>query len=56
MSKNKFGANTLTAPHKYVLLSTEGKAKKSHAHRYERRKVRECLRHSDETGEELSFA
>jgi hypothetical protein len=55
MSKNKFGTNVLTSPHKYVLQSTEGKAKKSHAHRYERRRIREYLKHSDEMIEDFAF-
>gem|GEM_PF-972891 len=56
MSKNKLGTASFTSPHKYVLQSTKGKAKKSHAHRYERRRIRECLRHSDGLVEDLSFA
>jgi hypothetical protein len=55
MSKNKFGTNVFTAPHKYVLKSTDGKAKKSLAHRYERRRIREVLRHSDEMMEDFAF-
>jgi hypothetical protein len=55
MSKNKFGINVFTAPHKYILKSTEGKTKKSLAHRYERRRIREFLRHPDEMMEDFAF-
>lgn len=54
MSKSKLGVNVFTTPHKYVLKSTEGKSKKSMAHRYERRRIREFLRHSDMSPDDLA--
>ena len=44
MSKMKMAGQLFTTPHKYVLKSTDGKNKKSVAHRYERRRIRESLR------------
>lgn len=51
MSKSKLVHSAFATPHKYVLKSTEGKSRKTIAHRYERRRIRECLRHSDEIPE-----
>lgn len=48
MSKMKLVQSAFVTPHKYILKSTEGKSRKAIAHRYERRRIRECLRHGDE--------
>jgi hypothetical protein len=47
MSKTKLVQSAFTTPHKYILRPTEGKSRKCIAHRYERRRIRECLRHGD---------
>jgi len=44
MSKLKLGQHLFTANPKYTLKAPEGKSRKSIAHRYERRKIRESLR------------
>jgi hypothetical protein len=51
MSKSKLVHYAFATPHKYVLKSTEGKSRKTIAHRYERRRIRECLRHGDDIPE-----
>jgi hypothetical protein len=47
MSKSKLVQHAFATPHKYVMKSTEGKGRKSIAHRYERRRIRECLKHGE---------
>jgi hypothetical protein len=51
MSKSKLVHYAFATPPKYILKSIEGKGRKSIAHRYERRRIRECLRHGDEIPE-----
>ncbi len=47
VSKGKLVNDTFSTPQKYILKSTDGKGRKSIAHRYERRRIRESLRHGD---------
>ncbi|MDD5262680.1 MAG: hypothetical protein PHD76_12620 [Methylacidiphilales bacterium] len=53
MSKVKMANQLFTTPHKYALKSTDGKNKKSCAHRYERRRIRESLKMGDFMLEEV---
>jgi hypothetical protein len=46
MSKHKMVSSLFSAPSKYTAHATEGKSRKSMAHRYERRRVKESLRKS----------
>jgi hypothetical protein len=48
MSKQKNVYPAFAEPEKQFPKSAEGKLKKAFVHRYERRKVRECLKHHDE--------